>query len=322
MTEVISRDNYFDALERGRKEYHSAYYAMYSSLLGGVTMDPLLMQVPVDDHVVHRGDGVFETFKCVGGAVYNLRAHLDRFAKSAHLLDFAMRWSIEEIQDLVLATARAAGKSDCAVRLMLSRGPGSFSVNPYDCDGPQLYIIVSKLKDGFMILHPEGASLGISKVSAKLSFFARVKNCNYLPNVLMKKESVDMGVDFVVGFDSRGIMTEGACENVGLVTPGGELAFPTLDGILCGTTMMRVVELAEANMAEIGLSSVNLRDITQRELRDAAEIIIVGTTPNVTAVREFDRKSLPAPIPGSITSQLNELLLSDIELNSHIRTML
>lgn len=322
MTEVIDRENYFDALERGRKDYHSAYYAMYSSLLGGITMDPLLMQVPVDDHVVHRGDGVFETFKCVGGAVYNLRAHLDRFAKSAQLLDFSMRWSIEEIQELVLRTVRAADKSDCAVRLMLSRGPGSFSVNPYDCDGPQLYIIVSKLKDGFMILHPEGASLGISKVSAKLSFFARVKNCNYLPNVLMKKESVDMGVDFVVGFDSRGIMTEGACENIGLVTTEGELAFPTLEGILCGTTMMRVVELAEANMPGLALRSVNLRDIAREELSEAAEIIIVGTTPNVTSVREFDGTPMPPPIPGAVASKLSELLLRDIESNSDIRTAL
>ena len=319
MSKVINRDNYFEALESGREAYHADYYAMYSSLLGGITKDPLLMQVPVDDHVVHRGDGVFETFKCAGGALYNLGAHLERFAKSAELLDFAMRWSLDEIQELILETVKATGKSDCAVRLMLSRGPGSFSVNPYDCEGPQLYIIVSKLKAGFMVLHPEGASLGISKVSAKLSFFARVKNCNYLPNVLMKKEAVEMGVDFVVGFDSRGVMTEGACENVGIVTTDGELAFPTLEGILCGTTMMRVVELAEASRDEVGITGVNLRDITLEELANAAEIIIVGTTPNVTAVRSFDGRSLASHEPGSVASKLNQLLLTDIASNSEMR---
>jgi len=28
------------------------------------------MMVPVDDHMVHRGDAFFETLKCVGGNIY------------------------------------------------------------------------------------------------------------------------------------------------------------------------------------------------------------------------------------------------------------
>ena len=52
-----------------RPAYHAGYYAMYSSWWDAITVDPNLMVVPVDDHMVHRGDGLFETFKCVDGAV-------------------------------------------------------------------------------------------------------------------------------------------------------------------------------------------------------------------------------------------------------------
>ena len=316
---IVDRDNYFQALEESRAPYHTEYYAMYSSLMGGVTKDPLLMQVPVDDHVVHRGDGVFETFKCVKGGVYNLRAHIERLLKSAQLLHFQVPWGIMAIEDLVISTVRSAGVQDSSVRVMLSRGPGGFGVNPYECKGPQLYITVSKLKKGFMELHPEGATLGISRVAAKLSFFARVKNCNYLPNVLMKKESVDTGVDFVAGFDQNGMLTEGATENIGIVTRDCELVFPPLDGILCGTTMMRVIDLAKNNLEATGLKSVDIRHIPLDNMRCAREILIVGTTPDVTAVREFDGSKVGDGRPGTAATALYRLLIDDIENNSILR---
>ena len=37
------------------------YLAFYSSRLGGITVDPALMVVPMDDHLVHRGHAVFDT---------------------------------------------------------------------------------------------------------------------------------------------------------------------------------------------------------------------------------------------------------------------
>lgn len=41
--------------------HHKGYRAMYSSILGGITTDAALMLLPIDDHMVHRGHGVFDT---------------------------------------------------------------------------------------------------------------------------------------------------------------------------------------------------------------------------------------------------------------------
>lgn len=37
------------------------FRAMYSSAFGGITTDPAAMVIPIDDHMVHRGHGVFDT---------------------------------------------------------------------------------------------------------------------------------------------------------------------------------------------------------------------------------------------------------------------
>jgi branched-chain amino acid aminotransferase len=172
-----------------------------------------------------------------------------------------------------------------------------------------------------MEAHPEGARLRTSSIVAKPSFYAAVKSCNYLPNVLMKKEAVDLSVDFVVAFDEKGFLAEGATENVGIVTRQRELLFPKLEGILSGTTMLRVMELAKKRLLKTGeLTKVGFEDISRRDVRNAAEILIVGTTPNVTMVREFDGKPVGTGKAGRIYEKLSDLLLEDIHSNINVLT--
>src|SRR5574340_156145 len=74
------------ALERLRKSAHlkaNNFYAMYSSVLGGIVTDPALMVLPLDDHMVHRGHAVFDTATLTHGMMYQLEPHLDRLIQSA-----------------------------------------------------------------------------------------------------------------------------------------------------------------------------------------------------------------------------------------------
>jgi hypothetical protein len=40
---------------------------MYSSVVGGIVLDPCMMVIPIDDHMVHRGHGVFDTATIADG---------------------------------------------------------------------------------------------------------------------------------------------------------------------------------------------------------------------------------------------------------------
>jgi branched-chain amino acid aminotransferase len=317
---ALSPAQYLSALQRCRQRYHDGYYAMYSSLLGGMVTDPVLMQIPVDDHLVHRGDGVFDTCKCVDGSIYNLDAHLARIERSASAIGIVWPDGTAAIRALTVATLRAGGRRECSGRVILARGPGGFGVSPYESPAPALYILAYALSVPFMTTHPQGARARRSAIPCKPSLFAGVKNCNYLPNVLMKREAVDAGVDYVVGFDPDGHLTEGPTENAGIVTQDGELAFPRLENILAGTTMLRAVELAEPLVASGAIRAIRFRDITEADILAAAEMLMVGTTINVVSVCEYEGRPVGKGIPGPVGCSLNEMLTHDIQTNMRLRT--
>lgn len=303
-----------------RRPFQAQYYAMYSSIYGGIVTDPLLMMVPVDDHMVHRGDAVFETLKCVDGNIYNMHAHLARLASSARGLSLDLPCTEEELAEIIIQTAFTGRRPNCLVRLLLSRGPGSLGVSPYDCPTPALYVVVSEYKKPFMELHPGGATVQSSAVPVKAPPFANIKSVNYLTNVLMKKEAVDAGVDFVVSFDENGHLAEGPTENAGIVTRDGRLCVPKPDRILAGTTMLRVMELSRDLPNNQQLAGVETSDIARADIAAAAEILIFGTTPDVTAVIKFDGEPVSGGKPGPIFRMLSRLLADDIHMNASMQT--
>lgn len=206
------------------------------------------------------------------------------------------------------------------VRLYVSRGPGGFGASPYESPRQQMYVVVSVLNPPFMALRPEGARVATSSVRPKESALAGIKSANYIVNALMKKESADKGVDFVAGFDDQGNMTEGATENVGVVTDDGRLIFPTLEGTLRGTTMMRVLELAEALVEPGLLRDVGMGNVSRDTIENAREMLVVGTTIDVVAVRDYDGRPVGDGKPGPVHKALNRLLLDDIRSNRELRT--
>jgi len=297
-----------------RPGYHADYYAMYSSWWDGITTEPNLMVVPVDDHMVHRGDGLFETFKCVDGAVYNLEAHLARLENGAKAIALQMPWSRGDIRRIIGEVLKAGGRRDALIRIFVSRGPGGHSANPYECPEPLLMVLAIRLPPPFMASHPDGARVGVSAVPNKEGMFAQVKSVNYLPNVLMKKQAVDAGVDFMLGFDKDGHMTELPTENFGIVTTERVLKVPRPDHILAGTTMGRVLALARDHLVPAGvLAGVEEADVPRAELETAAEMLVFGTSPHVTAVTEFAGRPVGDGKPGPVWRELSRLFEADLK---------
>lgn len=316
---AIEPERFVETLRAARHPGRVPYHLFYSSLWDACTRDPALMVIPFDDHLTHRGDGVFETMKCVGGAVYNLDAHLQRLQRSAYQVGLSFRHGPEALRAKVLEVLAEAAQPECAVRVVLSRGPGGMGVSPGECVGTALYVLVYGAGRPFMETHPRGARLRLSAVPPKHPDFATAKTCNYIQNVLMRMEAEAWGVDFTVGADASGHITESATENVGIVSKGGTLAFPPLDAVLAGTTMLRVAELAQREVAEGRLRGVVFRPIRVAELGEAREILVVGTTLNVASAVEWEGRPVADGRPGPIGRTLDALLAEDILHNDQLR---
>jgi len=306
--------NEIQAIERLKalpRPWASEYLAMYSNWLDGIVTDPWLMSLPLDDHMVHRGDGVFEAIKCVHGRIYLLPRHLERLEGSAAAIHLEPPLGRREMGELARAVVRAGGKRECMLRIFLSRGPGGFTTNPFECPAPGLYLMASRLHPVAEAAYEQGVNVGVSAVPAKSGFFAGVKSCNYLPNVLLKREAVVRGWDFAVCLDPEGYLAEGSTENFGLVDQEGLLRLPRAEHILEGTTVKRAAELAAELVAGGRLAGIERGDLQVEELKAAREAMLFGTTLDVLPVSRIDGETVGGGQPGPVAAELRQLMRQD-----------
>ena len=306
---TLTSDEAWRAWRERERPYAAAYGAMYSSLWNGIVTDPALMFAPLDDHVVHRGDGVFEAMRFVDRRMYALDRHLARLERSAEIAQLPLpRGGIANLKEICLAVARASGFADGYVRLYVTRGPGGFSVNPYESVGTQTYAVATKYTEPSRAKRTAGATALSSSLAAKDGWFATVKSCNYLQNALIKKEAVDSGVDYAFSFHADGTLAEGAAENCAIVTPDRELIFPRFARVLRGITATRVLELARQTDP-----SLNAResDVREADVRHAKEILALGTAVDVLSITTFDGRPVGDGQPGPVASALFAALAGD-----------
>ncbi len=303
-TPLWSFDELLQSLSANGSGCSGKALVMYSSLWGAMITEPRGMLIPVEDHLVHRGDGVFETLLFEGGGIYNLPAHLKRLERSANRMGLTLPCSWEALTQILEDCFEVADQERALARLLLGRGPGGFSVDPAESPVASLYVVVYRANAPFMDRHPEGAKAVLSKIPPKPGGLATIKTCNYIPNALMKAEASAAGVDFALGVDAEGYLTESATENLAGVDREGNLILLPAAHHLAGTTLQRVAELA----ASAGRKVVE-RPLRPSELSELAEVLIVGTTAYVTALVELDGKVLPR---GPVQAELDAMLHADI----------
>ncbi len=292
--ESVSRLNdqtFMAALRRQAKGSRSLYRAFYSTFLEGISTEPHHMVVPIDDHMVHRGDAVFEAIKFVREGIYAFDRHLDRLDVSRNNIGLSLPFSREKLEYVILETVRASGLETGLVRLFLARGPGGFTANPYESSAPQIYCAITNLSPLPTEKYKAGVKVGTSKVQVKEGIFANTKTCNYLPNVLMKKESLDRGLDFTVSRDEKAKIAESSTENFAIIDSKGSMVIPKFDRILKGVTMIRAAELARAQGIKVLQKS-----FTIEEVKKAKGAMMLGTTLDVVPVQSFDSKKWQNPL--------------------------
>lgn len=298
---------------RSRSFAHAAgYKAMYSSWLGGIVTDPALMFVPVDDHIVHRGDGIFEAMKFENKKIYGLERHLDRLDKSLSQVKLKPNWTRESLRQIIIDTCKASLVNDGLIRLYCSRGPGGFTTNPLECIGDQLYVVVTQLKFPSQEKYDQGLAVRKSELPAKETFWANIKSCNYLPNVMMKMEALDWKVDFTISFDEDGYVAEGSTENTAIISAENEFLVPSFSRTLRGVTVSRMMELAQPLINNGALKGIREAQFTIEQIRSAKEMMMLGTTMDVLPVVKFEGKPIGTGRPGPIYKEFLRLIREDV----------
>ena len=125
-----------------RERQPVAFAAFYSSQLGGIVTDPALMVLPFDDHMVHRGHGIFDTAGLVDGRSTISRRTSIAFCARPSARSSTLPGTRDEMRDIIVETTAASGRRDGAIRYWLSSGPGSLDLSPAAGAEPGFFVMV------------------------------------------------------------------------------------------------------------------------------------------------------------------------------------
>jgi 4-amino-4-deoxychorismate lyase len=270
------------------------------------------MVLPFDDHMVHRGHGIFDTASIVGGRIYDLDAHLDRFLGSAARSKLRLPGTREDLRRTIIQTTAASGRRDGSIRYWLSSGPGNLDLSPAAGAEPGFFVMIFP-----GLVYPErfytsGLRVMTTTYPIKPSLYAITKSTNYLPNVLMQMEAKEAGLDNGVFMDEAGHVGEGSNMNVAFVTADGVLRHPRFDHILSGCTSLRLLELAPALVDRGLIAGVEVCDIGVDAARQSREMMLIGSSIKVAPIVEWDGQPIHDGKPGPVSKALLALLEEDM----------
>jgi 4-amino-4-deoxychorismate lyase len=309
---ILSANEVVERLGALRAKQPVKYTAFYSSQLGGIVTDPALMVIPFDDHMVHRGHGIFDTAGIVNGKIYDLEAHLDRFLKSAERSKLKLPATRDAMRDIIIKTTAASGRRDGSIRYWLSSGPGSLDLMPVAGADPGFFVMIFP-----GLVYPEkfkteGVRVMTTTYPIKPPLYAITKTTNYLPNVLMQMEAKEKGFDNGVFIDHDGHVGESSNMNVAFVSQDNVLVHPRFDHILSGCTSMRLLELARKLVSRGVIKDVTVDHVSMSDALAAREMLLIGSSVKVAGIVQWDDHRIGNGKPGPVAAALLELLEEDM----------
>jgi len=270
-------------------------------------------RLPVNDHGLLYGDGVFEGIRFYNRRPFRLDAHLDRLQRSARALMIEPPHGREEIETAIQALIHAFDSPDGYIRLVLTRGTGGLGLDPARCERPNLLMIGDETE----LVDAAQRNAGISLKTASVRrpgadvLDPRIKSLNYLNNILAKIEARQAGADEALLLNDRGNVVEGSAENLFIARGGRLLTPPVSDGSLDGITRGVVMEICEQEGIPAEACSLALYD-----LYTADECFLCGTGAELLPVKAVDGRWLDKT-PGPLTRQVEQAFRQRVAMETH-----
>lgn len=252
--------------------------------------------IPLTDHGLLYGDGVFEGIRFYHGRALRPGQHIERLYRSARALCLIIPCNEGELTAAIEETIAAYGGPDGYLRVVVTRGPGKLGLDSKSCGRPNLFIIADALTMAGAEVHARGARVIISSTRRLPpdGLDPRIKSLNYLNHILARIEAANADADEAILLNAQGRVTEGTADNLFIVRGGKLYTPPASDGALQGITRELVMELAD----ELGIAYSEI-SLSAYDLYTADECFLTGTGAELIPVREVDGRvftSSPGPL--------------------------
>jgi branched-chain amino acid aminotransferase len=264
-------------------------------------------QIHVLTHGLHYGSCVFEGERAYGGEIFKSTEHSERLKHSAELLDFAIPYSVAEIDAAKRLVLEKNGQTDAYVRPLAWRGSEMMGVSAQDnaihlaiatWEWPSYFDPAQKMKGIRLDLadyrRPDPATAPCASKAAGL----------YMICTISKHKAERKGYADALMLDWQGRVAECTGANVFFIRDG-VIHTPIADCFLDGITRRTVIDLARRRGFE-----VEERRIWPNELKTFNECFITGTAAEVTPVSEIGPYRFQ---PGNMTKVLMEDYTAEVQ---------
>jgi len=266
---------------------------MKAWLNGRLLESPETPAVSVLDHGLVVGDGVFETIAVNDGQPFALTRHLQRLVHSAEGLGLS-RPDLGAIRQGVAATLAGQSIPFGRIRVTVTSGPGPLG-SPRGAGDLTVSVISEPCPK------PPSVSSFVTVPWARneRSAICGLKTTSYAENAKMVELALARGASEAVMPNTQGLLCEGTGSNVFYVVDG-TLVTPTLaSGCLAGVTRALVLQWCRDELEVVE------RDAPIEILREADEVLLVGTTRDVQAIERVDDRDVTAP--GPVTRRVQQI---------------
>ena len=239
------------------------------------------MTVPMNDRACWFGDGVYEAGMCRNGKIFALSEHVDRFFRSAAMLEITIPVSKEELKALLYDLIGKMDTGDLMVYYQVTRG-----------SGPRAHAFPEGPANLWVTLRPKTISPDLPPVSLITGedtrfFHCNIKTLNLIPSVMANEKAKRAGCYECVFFRPGGRVTECSHSNVHILRDGTFFTAPTDELILPGIARAHLI----AACKRLGIP-VSETPFTVDQLKSADEIITSSSTaPCIRACRIDGREA-------------------------------
>jgi len=213
----------------------------------------------VADLAILRGFAIFDYFRYADGQPRFIEDHLDRFLRSAKLLDLEMPASREELRTAVHELIERNGEASGGIRFVLT---GGYSPDGYTPTKPNLVAMAYPFQAPSDEQYARGVSVLLHHYERQ---FPQVKSIDYLEGIRIQPMHV----------------RESDRSNFMIVRDG--ILITPKDNILHGITRMHLLKLAK----HLGIPT-DERPVSVNELKQADEAIICSSAKGAMGIVAVD----------------------------------
>ncbi|HJV88962.1 MAG TPA: branched-chain amino acid transaminase [Holophagaceae bacterium] len=232
-------------------------------------------------HGLHYGTGVFEGIRAYatpeGPAIFRLKEHLERMARGCSAI--SLPFDLAAAERACLEVLAANGLEDAYLRPLAFFETGGLGLDVHTLK-PRLLVAALPWKSHL----GEAGSKGVAMLSSAWRRNSRhalppLKLCGgYVNSILAKREATGLGYDEALFMDRQGRVVEATGENL-FIVKGGKVTANEHPDALPGITRDTVIDLTGATR----------KGLTRKEVLDADEVFLTGTSAEIAAVARLDQ---------------------------------